>query len=260
MTLNIRSIILCTMLAVGVISARGQGLYWETLITQDGKNDSTTSQSYYRPKMFKVTGMTDDMGIIVRLDKQLFIMINDGEKEYSQLSFEQIERMMKQVTSQFDGQLAEMEKQMANMPPDQRKMIEEMMADKMPGRKSNAKYEVAGTGDTKKISGYSCGKHVVKRDGEEIVSLWTTDDVEGVESLSAEMKEFGKRMAALNPMGDPGEHEAMMSVEGFPMLTKTDNVTTLVTKITEKEIPASEFEVPAGYKLIEPEMMGGGGR
>jgi len=256
-----KNIIRTTALFCLVISVLGsaycQGLYWENIITRDGKPDTTVSKSYYMPKMFRESGGAGEGGIIVRLDKKLFIVVNDDKKEYSEMTFDELERVMKKVGGQMGGAMAEMEKQMANLTPDQRKMMKDMMGDKMPGMKSQAKIEVLKTGDERKISGYSCAKHVVKRGGEEFMTLWTTTDIKGIEAMGEEMKEFGRRMAAMNPMGDQSESEAMMNVEGFPILTETAGRTTIVKKVEEKSIPAGEFEVPAGYKKVKSEMLKG---
>lgn len=250
-----RTIILsCLVFFLGA-SAVGQGLYWESDVTHKGNTDKTVSRSYYMPKMFKEKGSSEEQYIIVRLDKKLFIMVNDGDKEYSELTFDEMELMMKKVSGKMSGAMAEMEKQMQNLTPDQRKMMKEMMGGKIPGMKETAKIEVSNTGESKKISGYSCTKHVVKRGGEDFLTLWTTDDIKGIGAMGEEMKEFGKRMAALNPMGDDSESEAMMSVDGFPIQTEMANMTTVVTKVEEKTIPAGEFEVPAGYKKVDSEIM-----
>jgi hypothetical protein len=209
------------------------------------------------PKMFKEAGSARNEWIIVRLDKKLFIMVNDEKKEYSELTFDEIEQVMKKVGGQMSEQMKEVEKQLASLPPEQRKMMQEMMGGKIPGMKDKAKIDVKMTGEKSKISEYSCSKYVVTRDGKDFMSLWTTQDIKGVEKMGEEMKELGKRMAALNPMGDQAEFEAMMGVEGFPIRTEMANITTTVTKVVEKSIPTGEFAVPAGYKKVKSEMMKG---
>jgi hypothetical protein len=252
---HLRTIVIACLAIFTAASAAGQGLYWESTVSRAGNDQKALSKSYYMPKMFKEKGSDEDEWVIVRLDKKMFVMVNDADKEYSEMTFDDIERMMKKVGGEMSGAMAEMEKQMANLTPEQRKMMKEMMGGKLPGMKGEAKVEVSGTGEKKSISGYSCTKHVVKRGGEEVMTLWTTDDIKGVGSMGEEMKEFGKRMAALNPMGDQSETEAMMNVDGFPIRTEMGEITTVVTKVEEKTIPAAEFEVPAGYKKVKPRMM-----
>ncbi len=251
---HVRTIIVSCLVFFTAAAAVAQGLYWESTITRDGDDAKALSKSYYMPKMFKEKGSSENEWVIVRLDKKMFVVVNDEDKEYSEMTFDELEGMMKNLNEKMSGAMAEMEKQMANLTPEQKKMMKEMMGGKLPGMRSEAKIEVTDTGEKKTINGYACTKHVVKRGDDDFVTLWTTKDIGGVEAMGVEMKEFGKRMAALNPMGDLSETEAMMKVDGFPIQTEVANVTTLVTKVEKMVIPVSEFEVPAGYKKVKPEM------
>ncbi len=250
----IRTVIVSCLAFFVAASACGQGLYWESSITRKGEDEKALSKSYYMPQMFKEKGSSEDQWVIVRLDRKMFVVVNDADREYSEMTFDELERMMKKVGGKMSGAMAEMEKQMASLTPEQRKMMKEMMGGKLPGMKSDAKVEVTSSGEKKSVNGYSCTKYVVKRGGEEFITLWTTDEIEGIGTMGEEMKEFGRRMAALNPMGDLSETEAMINVDGFPMQTEVADVTTVVTKVEKKNIPAAEFEVPAGYKKVKPEM------
>lgn len=251
------SLLLGLLTSSNLTTALSQGLQWESVIHPEGSPDTSVSTSYYMPKMFRVSGGAGDPGIIVRLDRKVFIVVNDAKKEYSEMTFDEMEAAMKKVGGAMGGAMAEMEKQMANLSPEQRKMMKEMMGDKLPGMKKAAKIEVSTTGEKQKISGYSCVKNSVTRDGKEFMALWTTREIGAVAAMGDEMKEFGKRMAAMNPMGDQSEIEAMMSVEGFPIQTELAGTTTVVTKVVEKAVPVGTFEVPAGYKEVESEILKG---
>jgi len=250
-----RTVIVSCLAFFVAASACGQGLYWESTVTRKGDDEKALSKSYYMPQMFKEKGSSGNQWVIVRLDRKMFVMVNDADKEYSEMTFDELEQMMKNVGGKMSGAMAEMEKQMAGLTPEQKKMMKEMMGGKLPRMKGDAKIEVTETGEKTSVNGYACTKYVVTRGGEEFITLWTTDEIEGIGTLGEEMKEFGRRMAALNPMGDLSETEAMMNVDGFPMQTEVANVTTVVTKVEKKNIPASEFEVPAGYKKVKPQML-----
>ena len=130
----------------------------------------------------------------------------------------------------------------------------QMMGDKMPGQNADAPVEVTKTGEKKTISGYSCMQYRVKQKGKELLSVWTTQDVKGFESMGKEMKEFGSRLAALNPMNGKAMAEGMKKIEGFPIQTEFGGFTNTVTKIEQRTTPVSEFEVPAGYKKEKSKM------
>lgn len=252
-----RGITLFFLTSVIVMSAVSQGLYWESAILSGDGEDTTVSHSYYMPKMFKEKGSDENHEIIVRLDKKLFIIVNTADKEYSEMTFDELEKALTAVSGMVSGKMAEMEKQMESLSPEQKKMMMEMMGDKIPGMKQKGKIETENTGTKKDISGFSCIEHLVKRNGETFLTMWTTEDIKGLEGLNAEMKEFGKRMAALNPMGEREEQEAMFNVEGFPIMTEVAGITTLVTRVERRAIPMSEFEVPSGYKKVESEILKG---
>ena len=236
-------------------SAVAQGLYWESTMT-GGPVGERVEQMWAMPKMMK--GVTKESGetFIVRLDKELFITIDPKEKTYSEMTFAEMESMMKKASGKMDARMAEMKEKLANMPEEQRKMVEQMMASKMPGMAKDAKVEVEKTGDKETISGFACTKYVVNQDGKEAMTLWVTKDVKGFDSMRKDWEEFSKRMMAMNPMGGKGLGDAFKKIDGFPIRTEMAGAfTSTVTKVEEKSTPASAFEVPAGYKKVNPKMM-----
>ncbi len=233
------------------ISAVAQGLYLESTIS--GAIGERHEQMWAIPK--KMKGVSKETGetYIVRLDKELFITLDPAEKTYTEMTFAEMEAMMKKVGGKMDARMAEMKKKLADMPEEQRKMVEQMMGDKMGGA-SEAKIEVQKTGEKKKLSGFTCTKFVATQDGNEIMTLWATKDVSGFDAMKKDWEEFGKRMMAMNPMGK-GLGDAFKQVDGFPIQTELRGMTSTVTKIEKKTAPASEFEVPAGYKKVQSKMM-----
>jgi hypothetical protein len=124
------------------------------------------------------------------------------------------------------------------------------------GAAKDAKVDVKNTGDKKTISGFSCTKFVVTQDGKDMMTLWVTKDVSGFDAMRKDWEEFSKRMMAMNPMGGKGLGEAFKKIDGFPIQTEMgQGMTSTVTKIEKKTAPASEFEVPAGYKKVKASMM-----
>jgi hypothetical protein len=150
----------------------------------------------------------------------------------------------------------DLQKQMKDMPAEQRKMMEKMLGANMPGAKKDPKIEVIKTGEKKTIGGYACTRYSVKQDGKEELSLWVTPDVKSFASMRQDMLEQTKRMSAMVPGGMKGIAEAMQKVDGFPIVTEMGTIMkSTVTKIEMKTVAASEFEVPAGYTKIENKML-----
>jgi hypothetical protein len=249
------------MMALFAIGLAGtvfaQGLYWESTIS-GGQLGERHEQMWAVPKKMKGVTMGTGETFIVRLDKELFITIDPREKTYTEMTFAEMEAMMKKASGKMDAKMAEMQKQLAGMPEEQRKMVEKMMGDKMKGMgvAKDAKINVKNTGDKKTISGFSCTKVVVTQDDKDVMTMWVTKDVSGFDAMRKDWEEFSKRMMAMNPMGGKGLGEAFQKVDGFPIRTEMGQMmTSTVTKIEKKTAPASEFEVPAGYKKVKANMM-----
>lgn len=232
-------------------SAITQGLHWEAKMRGGGGRILTerTEEMWAIPKMMKSVNKETGEMQIVRLDKEVFIHTIDlREKTYEEITFAEMESMMKKAVGKMETEMAEV---LAGMPEEQRKKAEEMMADKMPGKSKDPKIEVKKTGDTKTISGFSCTKFVVTRDGKEAMTMWATKDVEGFESMRKDWEEFSRRLMVMNPTGK-GLGDAFRQIDGFPIQTEVNNyMTSTVTMIETKAAPAREFEIPAGFKKVK---------
>jgi GLPGLI family protein len=248
--------------ALGIaLPAFSQGTYWETETTGGPLGDKPhVAMMYHMPKMFK--SVTDNEATILLIEKQMMYMVDTTEKTYSEVTFDEMEGMMKKSGEQMDERMAEMQKQMEGMSEDERKMVEQMMGNRMPGSKKDkkdkkdTKVDVTKTDEKKTINGYACTKVVVTDDGKEFLTAWVTKDVKGFEGMRKDLEEFRKRMAAMNPMMPKGLSEAMGKLEGFPIeMEMAMGVKQVVTKIERKSIKASEFEVPEGYKKVKPKFM-----
>src|SRR5919197_5550213 len=152
------------------IAARAYGqLYTESITTGLGKEQIDT-KLYHMPQMFKMI-RDDGNATIVRLDKELIISVNNEKREYSQMTFAELETKMKEVRSKVDIAMQEMQKKMADMPPERRKIIEQMMGKNLGLGSGGGKLEVKKTGESKTISGYACTKLVVTQDDKEMLVL-----------------------------------------------------------------------------------------
>jgi len=245
------------LLGVGIatliaVAAYGQGIYWESMSSGSGK---TPQKSFAISKMFKHVDDGENRTMIVRLDREMMYVVDTEKKTYWQMTFAEMEAMMKEASVKMDAAMAEMEEAMKNMPPEQRKAVEQMMGKQMMGLAKGGKVDVTAAGETKSIAGYTCRKYVATRGEEELVTVWATKEVKSFESLQKDWMAFNKRLLAMNvSMGKP-LMEAFQKFDGFPMETTIAGVNTVVTKVQERSIPEAEFEVPAGYTKEDPPRM-----
>jgi len=231
--------------------ALAQGLVIETSmsgIPMMGDEVQTLS-SMAVPKKFK-TGLRKDEYVIVRLDKEMMYRVNTEKKTYMELTFTQLDEKRKALMAQMGSQMEQMKAQMKNVPEEQRKMMEKMMASM--GGGSETKVDVKASGDKLKIAGYDAIKYTLTQDGKEVASIWASKDVPEYGNLKKDYSEFGRKMATLSPGMSKSLSEAMHSIDGFPLQTTMMNgMKIAVTKIEKKAVADSEFDVPAGYTKTE---------
>lgn len=246
MTERVRIMVGVLVALVWTNVAWGQGLYWESKTTGIG-GDARVAQNYAMPKMVKVVS-PDGKSVIIRADQEKFFNLDTKKQTYHEMTFSEVQAAGQAVQTQMEAAKAEMEKQMKAMSPEQRAMMEKMMP-KMPGAESTkSAVVVKNSGETKTIAGYTCTKYVATEDGKPVLTVWTTKDVKGFDALREDWLTYQKRIAGTNRNFGGAMVEAYSKIEGFPMETDMGEITTQVTKIESRTTPASEFEVPAGYK------------
>lgn len=229
--------------------ALGQGLTWETTTTlQLAGEHKVDTRSMYLPRMFKQA--SDKEATIFRLDKQTLYTIDYAKKQYSEMTFAELEAFVKKTSGELEQQMAEMKKQLAGMPEDQRKVMEGMMGKQFGAGGKAASVEVTKSTETKPISGYACAQYLLKEEGKEIGAIWTTTGVPGYSAMQKDFTEFSQRLASQMTVKGPEMADAMQKVEGFPVQTTIGGMTSMVTKISKAAVAASEFEVPAGFKKV----------
>lgn len=237
--------------------AFAQGVYYESE-SKGGPlgKDGRASKTYAMPKMFKHVDETDGVIVIARLDRERFYFVSTKEKSYWELTFAEMEARAKKSTAKLDAEMAKMQDEMKNMPPEQKKMMEQMLGGQM-GALANkeSKVEVIRAGESKRISKYPCTKYVATSGGKELLTVWTTNDVKGFDALRKDWDQFSKRMMLMNP-GGAKLAEAMAKVEGFPIESSIMQIVTTVTRVESRSTPAADFEVPAGFKRVDPPAMG----
>jgi hypothetical protein len=241
------------LILVGIaVNSFSQGLYWEGTSTQPRMGGKAASQKfYYSPGMLKVVMEEDAQRIILRMDQQRMYLVNDREKSYQEMTFDEIEKMAEKARAMME----QMNEQLAGLPPEQRKMVEEMMGKQM-GAGEKMKHAVKNTGEKKTINGFSCTKHVVTLGGKDFATIWATKDVKGIDRMQKDFEEFSRRMAALAPGGAAQATDWLTEIDGFPILQESkDGGKEEVTIVEARSIAASEFDLPKGYRKVEMEYL-----
>lgn len=243
--------------AMGALAAQAAsaGVYVE-LVDHDIRADKTElSQKIY------VQGgngrFVDAEGHATLIRNGTFYIIDDSDKTFVMFDKATMEQLAKKISEQME----KMKEQLAQLPPEQRAQMEQMMPG-MAGGDRKWTVEAIDTGKSDKVDGRACRLWDIKRDGEldDQICVVAYSALPGKENLQAMFANFAKvfeEMAKSVPMLAgmmTNEFSAQSKVNGFPVRTRGYENGKLgddqqVMKVWREEaIPASMFEIPAGYK------------
>jgi hypothetical protein len=226
-------------------AAFAQGLYWEqtTKLPMGGREIHTTGQM--KSKKLRTSSDADNAIAIVRGDKEIVYTINPKEKTYSEMTFAEVEAMMSEMTEQ----LAKVQEQLKDLPPEQRKMLEGLMGGTVKERDGKLK----STGEKKTIAGYSCEKVILVEGDEEKGTFWVAKDA----SLRQPAKDWSMLMDRLakGPMAKILGRSS--ELDGFLMESTYGGISMVTTRLEKQSLDDAEFEVPAGYRKVEARRMRG---
>ncbi len=221
----------------------------------------------------KMAGLDEENGeMIFDSEKEAMLMVDHQRKSYLQLDKKTIEQLAQKMTEA----MAEMEKQLASVPPAQRQMMESMLKGRMPAAPvEQPKVEVKRTGKKDTIGDYKVERVDVLIDGRKANELWLADwsEVKGSEEMAGSFQAMSQLFAkiratfAQSPMGRmmPNQDRSnwfahVSELQGFPILSREfDAAGKLVSETTlagseETDIPAAEFKAPKGYKKQKMKM------
>jgi hypothetical protein len=196
---------------------------------------NVNSTQYYSGKALRISS-SDGHDSIIRFDTGKIITIDNKQKTYTEMTVEQLNDFF--------------EKQTAQMGMDKEK-LDQMR--KMMGQMADS-FSVTKEGPGESIAGYATEKYIVK--GPMEMEIYAAPDLK----IPALYYDVMKMRVPRNPLFDTGKmYDEMKKIEGMPLKTITTmkmmnmemKTTTVVTKVEKAPIPASIFDVPAGYKQVQ---------
>jgi hypothetical protein len=246
-----------------------------TVIFQRGARGATTM--YADSDRLRVENPARDPGgrgrvMMLDADAKRMVTLDESTKTYTEVT----EEDMKRIRGRMDGMRAQMDERMKNMPPEQRKKMEEMVAGRAgPGAMAKPReWTFESLGQKKTVNGFSCEMYRVNVDGkpreEDCISPWSAglvkrEDFAGLQKFGEEMsREFGAGE------GDPS-HGPFMKFDKAPGIPISRVPLEPDGKRGEEEqiksikrgaIPSSLFAIPPGFTKKELPMgpMGPGAR
>lgn len=253
--------VLCYAAVLGVASAGFAGVRIETTT-----RDIATQVADGAPQVMQVQDgkihATQGSGHGMILKDSTITLLDDKHRTYRQMDKESLQKM----AGQAGAAMAQLQEKMKNMPPEQRAMLEKAMGSHVPGgmgpQSTPDDYAAKDTGRSETVEGRSCRIWQTTRNGAPLEELCVVPyaSLPGRENLEQAFRVMTDAVEDLS-RAMPNVEKAMkarLSVNGYPVrirrydaqgaLRKTE---TVLTKWTEESLPASVFEVPAGYTKQE---------
>jgi hypothetical protein len=246
-------LIVSSLLAAQAASA---GVYVEMV-----DHNIATGTTELKQKMYVQNGagrFVDPDGKTSLIKNDTLYIIDDAEKSY--IVFDKA--TMQAVAQKLSAAMDKMKEQMAKLPPEQRAQMEQALGPAMGMQGKPRTVDVAATGKSDSVNGRACKVWDVTRDGQldEQLCVAPYSALPGKENFQQMFASFSKifeEMAKSVPMLSgmmANEFSAMTKVGGFPVRSRTyengklAGEETLVKEWREEAIPASMFDIPAGYK------------
>lgn len=239
------------LLAAGVRPAAAQAtsIFSQDLTLQEtttmtgmpmASGKATTSTKYFSGNAMRTVSSTGEDSII-RFDQQKMIQIDHQKKSYSEMTFQQMQEMLDKLGSD---------------PGVDNKQAAEAM--KQVFGQTMGQVSVKPNGPGEPIAGYATEKYLVSMTPMEM-QLWTAPGL----TIPPVYYDTMKLNARKNPMFDMSKMldefkkikgMTLKTVMSMKMMGMNMETTTVATSVEKGPIPASKFEVPAGYKAVPMKM------
>ncbi len=244
------------ILAAGLAHVASAGVYVETV-----SNNLKTNSSRLAQKIYVQGGsgrFEDEEGRASIIKGDTIYVIDQADKSYVVLDKATMEQLGKQVGAAME----QMKEQLAKMPPEQRAQIEQMMGIQSGAGAGGWTMDAVDTGKSDKVEGRACKVWDIKVNDQPdhqvcvvpYSSLPGTEDFKSVfEKFAKVFEDMAKNLPQLSGAMN-NQMSALRKVNGYPMRTRSYENGRLapeeqVVKVwREQAIPASMFEVPAGFK------------
>ncbi len=235
--------------AAGVPSANAQAtpVFSEDLTMQEtttssgvpGGGRTMTSTNYFSRSFMKRVA-PDGNDTLINLGEGKIITIDNKNKTYSVVTVKELNDMLEKVTAATSENKAQMEAM--------RKMMGQM----------SDSWTVTKLGPGETIAGYKTEKYSLK--GMMDMEMWVAPDlkVPPVYYDALKMRVRGNPMFDMSKMYDEFKKingMTLKTVSTMNMMNMAIKTETVVTSVSKTPIPASVFEIPAGFKQVPSAML-----
>jgi hypothetical protein len=243
------------LVVLGALGAQAAsaGVYVEMVDRENGA-DTIAQKIYVQNGLGR---FVDAQGHATLIKNNTMYIVDDADKSY--VAFDKA--TMDQLAKKISAQMEKMKEQLAKLPPEQRAQMEQMMPG-MSGGAQKHTVEALDTGKSDKVDGRACRIWDIKREGklDDQICVVPYSALPGKENFQAMFAKFAtvfEEMAKSVPMMAgmmSNEFDAQAKVNGYPVRTRgyengaLGDTEQLLKVWREEAIPASMFNIPAGYK------------
>ena len=243
-----------------MVSCAQAGTVLETLTRDLEDGEESVTKTYAQSGKLRIdAGNTNDDVMIFR-DETIYV-IDPKEKSYIAMD----RAGMKRMAEQLNPALQMLQQQLANLPPEQRAQLEQMLGQKMPQGGQAPKREIRKTSRTATVAGHGCTYAEVLQNGTLVAEMCVApanlkagkDLYDAGVKVGAMIKEMLESidLPLLQGMANSGM-EDLERLGGLPLLTRTFESGKAVAETTVKSIRAETlaenlFDIPSGYRRKE---------
>jgi hypothetical protein len=173
--------------------------------------------------------------------------------------------------------MKQMEEQLKQLPPDQRKQVEAMIRSQQGGKGQPpaprpeeclaSKIDIKSTGKRATVAGFEASGYEIFNNDVLDSEVWIAPAITAVREIDPQkLERMVKEMTAAFPKCPPrgqmfgADPVWKLMKDGYPVrsMEKAHGYTTEVTKAESRALPGAEFQAPAGFtRKTLKEMMGG---
>jgi hypothetical protein len=281
-----RAWIVAGVIGTGVLGSAGAATAgWVVEQTVQGAPEASRQQILVQQNRIKTLSVGPDgrpsHAVILDLNADTITNVDYQRRQYVTATLQEYVQAMSGAAQASAGRMAEsrkaMEEALKNVPPEQRKAMEQMLrqqaAQGPPGAADCAepRREVRKTGQQATVAGYPAVRYEILADGQMESEVWMAPGLQVARELDAKkLEQFTTALAKAAPIcpgraaGPGGDPTWKLISEGFPVRTRVGGggpgggVAVEVVKAENRPVGAGEFQPPGGFarKTLRDMMMG----
>lgn len=247
---------ICLLAVATATAGYAQDVTITSKVTREGTTSTTTNYVTSDHARFSEPNGND---VIVDLKSGDITIVDAKKKQYSVMTQKDMDDFFAMMNERMNSpEMQRMQEQMKNLPPEAKQRMQSMMGDAM-------KASVEKTGTSRTIAGYKCENYSVTIGQFSKAEHCLSTAVKLPPQAWDRYKKFSETVmsmrGAMGPMasGMDKMRAEMAKLKGFPLATtttttimgRTSTSASEVTSIKYGPVPASAWDVPAGYAKVD---------